>query len=254
MAGALREQPKGQDPPRKRGAGANAVVRHRLFGAIPLHYGSVTVRYRPITAYYALLRHCYGSVPTPTKIRLISVTMPRSPHTGGRVPHGGRDATATRRQTRLRERGLAGDGGGGDGGPSPWETLPPRPLAVLAARKPTPPPSVPAPVLSGRLGSASAPVPQAACRGLRPRRGYSVSPVPINVGGWAGGTTAQAKPDPPLKEGARQDKSIRPRRRAGPGVRGLRHTPLAKYEQVCYSIPMKSATGPLLFLGACRIH
>ncbi len=54
-------------------------------------------------------------------------------------------------------------------------------------------------------------------------------------------------------EGARQDKTIRPRQRADAGVRGLRHTPLAKYERVCYNTPMKSATGPLLFLGACRI-
>ncbi len=37
-------------------------------------------------------------------------------------------------------------------------------------------------------------------------------------------------------------------------VRKPRHTPIAKYEQVCYSIPMKWAPGPLLFLGACRIH
>ena len=85
VAGALREQPKGQDPPRKAGTGAYAVIRHRLFGAIPLHYGSVTVRYEAITdplqipysfitARYALLRPGYGSVPTPTKIRLISVT------------------------------------------------------------------------------------------------------------------------------------------------------------------------------------
>ncbi len=71
-------------------------------------YGSLQFLYSFITARYALLRHCYGFVPTPTKIRLISVTMPRSPHTGGRVPHGGGDATAPRRQTRLRERGLAG--------------------------------------------------------------------------------------------------------------------------------------------------
>ena len=49
------------------------------------HYGSITVRYEAITdplqipysfitARYALLRPGYGSVPTPTKIRLISVT------------------------------------------------------------------------------------------------------------------------------------------------------------------------------------
>ena len=51
-------------------------------------------------------------------------------------------------------------------------------------------------------------------------------PVSKSVGGWAGGTTAQAKPNPPLKEGARHSKTIRPGR-----------------------VP-----GPLLFLGACRIH
>ena len=90
MAGALREQPKGQDPPRKAGTGASAVIRHRRFGAIPLHDGSVTVRYGTITVplqfpygsftvCYALLRLCYGAVPTPAEIRLISVTMPRSP-------------------------------------------------------------------------------------------------------------------------------------------------------------------------------
>ena len=72
--------------------------------------------------------------------------------------------------------------------------------------------------------------------------------------GGAGGIAAHAKPDPPLIEGARQDKAIRPHRRADAGVRGPRHTPIAKYEQLCYSTLMKSATGPLLFLGACRIR
>ena len=37
VAGALREHPKGQDPPRKVGTGANAVVRHRLLGACRIH-------------------------------------------------------------------------------------------------------------------------------------------------------------------------------------------------------------------------
>ena len=38
-------------------------------------------------------------------------------------------------------------------------------------------------------------------------------------------------------------------------VRKPRHTPLAKYEQLCYGIAMKwAADSPLLFLGACRIH
>ena len=40
MAGALREHPKGQDPPRKAGTGANAVVRHRLPGVIQLRNDS----------------------------------------------------------------------------------------------------------------------------------------------------------------------------------------------------------------------
>ena len=54
-------------------------------------------------------------------------------------------------------------------------------------------------------------------------------------------------------EGAGQDKTIRPHQRADAGVRGPRHTPLAKYEHLCYGTPMKSAASPLLFLGACRI-
>ena len=72
--------------------------------------------------------------------------------------------------------------------------------------------------------------------------------------GGAGGIAAQAKPDPWLKDDASQDKTIRPHRRADAGIRSPCHTPLAKYEQLCYSTPMKSADSPLLFLGACRIH
>ncbi len=79
-------------------------------------------------------------------------------------------------------------------------------------------------------------------------------PVSKNIGGWAGGTTAHAKPDPPPKEGAGQNKTIRPHQRADAGVRGPCHIPIAKYEQLCYSGPMKRAAIPLLFLGACRIH
>ena len=85
MAGALREQPKGQDPPRKAGTGANAVIRHRLFGAIPLRYGSVTV---PLRSHYRSftvpLQLHYGSLRPITpllrlraythRIRLIIVT------------------------------------------------------------------------------------------------------------------------------------------------------------------------------------
>ncbi len=77
VAGALREQPKGQDPPRKVGTGANAVIRHRLFGAIPLHYGSITVPLRFVTEPLQIL---YSSLTVP--LRLVtpyyaSVTAPR---------------------------------------------------------------------------------------------------------------------------------------------------------------------------------
>ena len=89
-------------------------------------------------------------------------------------------------------------------------------------------------------------LPQAGCRGRSPRRGYRGSPpVPENVGGWAGETTAQAKPDPPPKEGAGHNKTL---------PSHPRQHPLAKYELLCYDAPMKWAAGPLLLLGACRIH
>ena len=40
------------------------------------------------------------------------------------------------------------------------------------------------------------PVPQAGCRGRSPRRGSACPPVPKNIGGWVGGTTAHAKASP----------------------------------------------------------
>ena len=144
-------------------------------------------------------------------------------------------------------------------------------------------------------------------RGHRPRRGeQGESPLSWKTAeGGAGGIAAQAKTDPPLKEGAGQNQNPLPpsrvqgaqpppgeqgdspcsqkRRRVGwwdngagqasppaeggrrpsqnhpsPSAGGRRSLgllphPLAKYERLCYSTPMKSATGPLLFLGACRI-
>ena len=73
--------------------------------------------------------------------------------------------------------------------------------------------------------------------------------------GSAGGIAAHAKPGLPRKEGAGQ---ASPSALEGAGhnktIRPGSATPLAKSEQLCYNIPMKSATGPPLFLGACRIH
>ena len=115
--------------------------------------------------------------------------------------------------------------------------------------------------------------PQAGCRGLRPRRGYSESPAILSesltclskegagnpmlrrevqgvspctqkrwrAGRWDNGA-GQSRPS---AEGGRRPKQIHPPR--------LCPTPLAKYERLCYSIPMKSADSPLLLLGACRI-
>ena len=68
--------------------------------------------------------------------------------------------------------------------------------------------------------------PKQGAGGAAPAGGTASPPVSKNVGGWAGGTTAHAKPDPSLMEGAGQDKTIRPHRRADPGVRGPCHSPL----------------------------
>ena len=65
VAGALREQPKGQDPPRKVGTGANAVVRHRLPGAISLHYDSLRFHYSSLTVPLRLVTPYYASVTAP---------------------------------------------------------------------------------------------------------------------------------------------------------------------------------------------
>ncbi len=54
---------------------------------------------------------------------------------------------------------------------------------------------------------------------------------------------AQAKPRPSVPIGGRTPESEAPCQ-----------PPIAKYEQLCYSTPMKWVLSPLLFLGACRIH
>ena len=87
-------------------------------------------------------------------------------------------------------------------------------------------------------------VPQAGCRGRSPRRGYRGSPpVSKNVGGWAGGTTAHAKPTPPLKEGASQNKTTRPPSR----VQGAQPPPGVQ------CVPRNAERKPHLSLkGGCR--
>ena len=99
-----------------------------------------------------------------------------------------------------------------------------------------PPPRKP---LAPRRANASSPLrsPKQGAGGAAPAGGYRGSPPVLeNVGGWAGGTTAQAKLDPPLKEGVRQDKTIRPHRRADAGVWGSCHPPLQN-TNYCAMIP-----------------
>ena len=118
-------------------------------------------------------------------------------------------------------------------------------------RKPTP-----TPVPRCKLASAQTRQRRLATTPKRGAGGTGGVPLyPKTSGGWAGGTTAHAKPDHPLIEGARQDKPIVPiAAPPTPPREPPLPPPIAKYERVCYSTPMKSAAGPLLFLGACRIQ
>ena len=112
VAGALREQPKGQDRPRKAGTGANAVVRHRLFGAIrlrdasathprQLHDGSATATRRLHDGSATATRRLHDSYTTaPRQLHDGSTTATRRLHdsytTAPRQLHDG-STTATRR-------------------------------------------------------------------------------------------------------------------------------------------------------------
>ena len=91
------------------------------------------------------------------------------------------------------------------------------------------------------------PFPQPGAGGAAPAGGTGgvpLYPKRWRVGRWDSGVR-QARP---FAEGGRAPQQDHPSRESP------RHPPIAKYERLCYSSPMKSATGPLLFLGACRIH
>ena len=83
VAGALREQPKGQDPPRKQWDRSQCRLRQGSLEPSGSD-GSVTVRseltassQRSLTAPLRLCyAFCYGSVPANPEIRLIRVTIP----------------------------------------------------------------------------------------------------------------------------------------------------------------------------------
>ncbi len=87
-------------------------------------------------------------------------------------------------------------------------------------------------------------VPKRGAGGAAPAGGTACPAVHKTLEGGLGGTTASATKSPlPVPElGGRKG-------RGSPSAPPL----LAKCERVCYSIPMKSAAGPPLFLGACRI-
>ncbi len=73
------------------------------------------------------LRACKPRIPADTRNgqshRRSNCNARRLRRTGGRVPHGGRDATVPRLQTRLWERGRAGDGCGSVNGSPPPSSL-----------------------------------------------------------------------------------------------------------------------------------
>ena len=78
-------------------------------------------------------------------------------------------------------------------------------------------------------------------------------PVSKNVGGRSGRDSGARQARPSAQEG-RRPRQDHPSPSPPHRPRLHCHTPLAKYELLCYGSPMKWAAGPLLFLGACRIH
>ena len=79
------------------------------------------------------------------------------------------------------------------------KTLEGGPGGTTAQAKPIPP-------LKEGASHNNPPFPKRGAGGAAPTGGTACPPVSKNVGGWAGGTTAPAKPDPPLKEGASHNK------------------------------------------------
>ncbi len=89
---------------------------------------------------------------------------------------------------------------------------------------------------------------------LGSRRGYrGCPPVLENVRGRCGRDSG-ARQARPSGEGRRRPQQAHPSQIPAPRRGGsLCPTPIALCEPLCYSLPMKWAPGPLLFLGACRI-
>ena len=124
---------------------------------------------------------------------------------------------------------------------------------------------------------------RAGVQGRSPRRGYSESPAMLSegltclpkggcreplvpAGGTGGvplswktsegrcGRDSGARQARPSGEGRRRPQQAHPSQIPAPRRGGsLCPTPIALCELLCYSLPMKWAPGPLLFLGACRI-
>ena len=93
--------------------------------------------------------------------------------------------------------------------------------------------------------------PKQGAGGAAPAGGTGGAPLfPKTSEGGAGGIAAQAKPDHPLKESAGRNKISLPSR----PLKGYATTPLQNQNDCAIVSPMKWAAGPLLFLGACRIH
>ena len=73
---------------------------------------------------------------------------------------------------------------------------------------------------------------------------------PAGTRPWLAGRPSARTPGQPS---IRRNLFLRARGKVRMEAMSLLPSPLAKCERLCYSVPMKSAAGPPLFLGACRI-
>ena len=154
--------------------------------------------------------------------------------------------------------GGAAPAGGTGGVPLYLKTLEGGAGGIAAQAKPNPPlkdsaghnktirpadASCPYPRTRRKVRKLPPPSPKRGAGGAAPAGGTASPPVSKNVGGRSG-----------RDGGAGQAKTIRPHRRADAGVRVSATPPLQNTNDCAIVPPMKWATSPLLFLGACRIH
>ena len=168
-----------------------APLRFR-YGSLPIHYRSFTV---PLRFLYGLLR---------------PITPLLRPHDyGGRGRRKNSNAYNQRKPRPSPKRGAGGAAPtGGTACPPVSKTLEGGPGGTTAQAKPIPP-------LKDGASQIKTPFPKRGAGGAAPAGGTACPPVSKTLEGGPGGTTAQAKPIPPLKDGASQIKTPFPKRGAG---------------------------------------